>query len=118
MTMTSVHTANATIDLGWQLFLTFAIVVVATLLPVDSFAASSNGFDTVLCNVVNMFHSKTGKAIATVAVIAVGVGALMGKLSWGMALIIAIGIALIFGASGIVSIIGKGSGSGVDSSCG
>jgi len=36
----------------------------------------------------------------------VGVGALLGKISWGMALIVAIGVALVFGAGTIVQALG------------
>ncbi len=113
MRNTSIQSAKATIDLGWQMFLSLAVVLAATMIPFDSFAQAgqdSNAFETVLSNVICLFTGTTGKAIATVAVIAVGIGALLGKISWGMALIITIGIALVFGAAGIVNIIGAGAG--------
>ena len=47
----------------------------------------------------------------TLAIITVGVGALMGKVSWGMAIIVGIGVAVIFGAPEIVGDLGT-SGSG------
>jgi len=69
-------------------------------------AGDSNAIEQVFCNAILIFTSTTGKAIATVAVIAVGVGALLGKISWGMALIVVLGVALMFGAASIVQALG------------
>ncbi len=55
-----------------------------------------------LCNVVNALQGTLGKAIATIAVIVLGVGLFLGKLSWPLAIATAIGIGLIFGATSIV----------------
>ncbi len=60
----------------------------------------------VLCLVVDWFTGSVGKGIATLAIIIIGVGALMGKVSWGMAIIVGIGVAVIFGASNIVNELG------------
>jgi type IV secretory pathway VirB2 component (pilin) len=49
-----------------------------------------------------MIWSDIGRGIATIAVMVVGVGAVLGKVSWGQALIVAIGISLTFGAPIIV----------------
>ena len=91
------------IDMGWHLFVLFAVVVGVSLLPE---MASANVIQAVFCNVVTIMTGTTGKALATVAIIAVGVGALLGKISWGMALIVALGVALVFGAASIVSALG------------
>ncbi len=99
------------IDTAWQLFLAFAIVLGTMMIPVDALA--NNPIEAVMCNVVFFMTSTTGKAIATIAIIVVGLGALMGKISWGMALIVALGVALVFGASKIVDAIG---GEGTDCS--
>ena len=62
----------------------------------------------MLCNVANWFKGPIGRGIATLAIIVIGVGALMGKVSWGMAIIVGIGIAVIFGAPTIVNELGAG----------
>lgn len=98
-----VKTSN--IDMGWHLLVLFAVVVGVSLLP-EMASASTNVIQQVFCNVVTIMTGTTGKAIATVAIIAVGVGALLGKISWGMALIVALGVALVFGAASIVSALG------------
>lgn len=96
----------------WHLLVLVAAGVGYSLLPDmahangGSIGGNSNAIQQVMCNVVIALTGTTGKAIATVAVIAVGVGALLGKISWGMALIVALGIALVFGASSIVTELG------------
>ncbi len=64
----------------------------------------------LLCDVAGWFTGPIGQGIATLAILTIGVGALMGKVSWGMAIIVGIGIAVIFGAPEIVDQLGTGSG--------
>ena len=92
---------------GWQVCLVFMLAVVILAMP-DPVLAQAGG-DTigqVLCNVVDWFTGKVGQGIATLAIIVVGVGALMGKISWGMAIIVGIGVAVIFGSTAIVDELG------------
>ncbi len=58
------------------------------------------------CNVINWFNGPVGKGITTLAVIIVGLGALFGKVSWTMAMVVAVGVALVFGGTTIVSGLG------------
>ena len=101
----NVKSAQGVIDMCWNVTLALAVVMCVTMLS-DAAYASNNAIEMVFCNVVNVLNGVTGRAIATVAVIAVGVGALLGKISWGMALIVALGVALIFGAGTIVTALG------------
>lgn len=57
----------------------------------------------VLCTVTAWFTGNTGKGLATIAITVVGIGALLGKVSWGMAIIVGIGIAIVFGAVSVVN---------------
>lgn len=108
MIKTQTKSAQSMIDLCWHLLVLVAVCVGASVLSDAAMAAAgdSNAIEQVFCNVVLILTGTTGKAIATVAVIAVGVGALLGKISWGMALIVALGVALIFGAASIVLALG------------
>ena len=110
MTNTTVKSAQATIDMCWHFVLLFAVAIVASMLPDLAHASGAAGdggaISDVLCNIVVAMTGITGKSIATVAVIAIGIGALLGKISWGMALIVAMGVALVFGAATIVSSLG------------
>jgi type IV secretory pathway VirB2 component (pilin) len=60
----------------------------------------------VMCVVTAWFTGNTGKGLATIAITVIGIGALLGKVSWGMAIIVGTGVAIIFGAAGIVNAMG------------
>lgn len=88
------------------LFATYAML----LLPTDALAqgggfgngSTPDALAEVLCNVVDWFTGPVGAGIATLAIIVIGIGALMGKVSWGMAIIVGLGVGVIFGAPTIV----------------
>jgi type IV secretory pathway VirB2 component (pilin) len=111
MTYLQVKSAQGMIDACWQLTALFAVCICIAMLPdTASAVGGTNAIEKVFCNAVQMLTGGTGKAIATIAIIAVGIGALLGKISWGMALIVACGVALVFGAAGIVTALGGDSG--------
>ena len=97
-------------SLVWGLIAAYAVL----LIPMD--AAAANGTNTggaigdILCTVVSWFTGRLGQGIATLAIIVIGVGALMGKVSWGMAIIVGIGVGVIFGAPTIVASLSGQSG--------
>lgn len=70
--------------------------------------ATPDALAEVLCNVVDWFTGPVGAGIATLAIIVIGIGALMGKVSWGMAIIVGIGVGVIFGAPTIVNALSDG----------
>lgn len=76
----------------------------------DSGGGAAVGGDSpmgaVLCRVVGMVMGDVGRGLATLAVIVVGVGAMLGKVSWGMAMTVAVGIAVVFGAPTVVGQLG------------
>jgi type IV secretion system protein VirB2 len=103
-------TSTKELSSAWQMSLLMLLAAVAIMLPDLAFAETGVSVatgDTVIaaafCNVIGWFTGTTGKGIATIAIIVIGVGALMGKVSWGMAIIVGIGIALIFGAASLVN---------------
>ncbi len=59
----------------------------------------------VLCRVVDFMYGNLGRGLATLAVITLGVGALLGKVSWGMAVTVGVGIAVIFNAETITAML-------------
>jgi type IV secretory pathway VirB2 component (pilin) len=85
-------------SLAWCLVLAYAV----TIVPVEAMADGGETIGGLLCRVAQWFTGPVGKGIATLAILVIGVGALMGKVSWGMAIIVGIGIAVIFGAPAIV----------------
>lgn len=106
---------NQTKDLSiaWQACLMVMLTAVVIMAPEMSFAAavSDTPMGNVLCTVVQWFTGNTGKGLATIAITVIGIGALLGKVSWGMAIIVGIGVAIVFGAAGIVDVMGAGAGS-------
>ena len=103
---------NQTKDLSiaWQVSLMVMLTAVIVMMPDMSFAAKTP-MGNVLCTVVGWFTGNTGKGLATIAITVIGIGALLGKVSWGMAIIVGIGVAIVFGAAGIVDTMGAGGGS-------
>lgn len=90
----------------WAFSLCLTLALGLMFVPDLASAASGSTIADVLCTVVAWFTGNVGKGIATLAIIIIGVGALMGKVSWGMAIIVGIGVAVIFGASQIVDDLG------------
>ena len=62
----------------------------------------------VLCNAYGLFNGPIGRSLAIFAVVALGVAFFLGKVSWGTAIAIALGIGAMFGAPTIVSTITGG----------
>ena len=100
------------------LFSFFLLAVAPTLILVMSSAAfaqsslvatsssvNSNVLTDVMCNVLRIVTGSGGKAFAAFAILSVGIGFFTGKVSWGLMIGVAAGIAAMFGASSIVSAI-------------
>jgi type IV secretory pathway VirB2 component (pilin) len=100
--------AQHSIDTMWRAFLSTMLGMAFLTLPMEASAtaAGTNPIEQILCNIVAWVTGGVGRAIATIAIVIVGIGALMGKISWGMALIVALGIAIVFGAATLVDVLG------------
>jgi type IV secretion system protein VirB2 len=89
----------------------FMVLLAAVIVMMPEMAlATDTPMGNVLCTVVDWFTGNTGKGLATIAITIIGIGALLGKVSWGMAIIVGIGVAIVFGAAGIVDAMGAGAG--------
>ncbi len=75
-----------------------------TLTPLDS----KEGINKTVCSVVNTLQGPIARGIAAVGIIFLGFSLFLGKISWGIALALAIGIGAIFGADKIVGMLGDG----------
>lgn len=69
----------------------------------SSDASASSAIDSVMCNASNIVTGPAGKAFASFAVISVGIGFFTGRISWGLMIGVAMGIATIYGAPTVVS---------------
>ena len=90
----------------------YALGLFALALFAPEAANATEPLTQALCSVVTWMTGGTGQAIATLAVIIIGVGALLGKVSWGMAIIVGLGIATIFGAGDLASSLAGDGGGG------
>lgn len=64
---------------------------------------NSNALVTTMCQAMQLVTGNAGKAFAAFAIISMGIGFFTGKISWGLMIGLALGIAAMFGAPTIVS---------------
>ena len=95
----------------------FFLTIAPAILPIlasEAFAAagktiSDNPNDNILvdtmCNAMKIVTGNAGKAFAAFAILSVGIGFFTGKVSWGLMIGVAAGIAAMFGAPSIVAAI-------------
>ncbi|MBQ4875098.1 MAG: TrbC/VirB2 family protein [Rickettsiaceae bacterium H1] len=94
-----------------RIFYSLLIISISILLPDIMFATGSvttpsaqqqGDIAETICRVIQQLTGPIGQAISTVAVIFIGIGLFMGKISWGLALGIAAGMGMLFGAQNVV----------------
>lgn len=118
-------TFNLTKNHYWQICLLFCLAAALLLIPSFSFAddfssdsvesgSTDDGISEVLCLIVTKLTGPIGKTVAMIALVVLGIGIFMGKLSWQLCLGVAVGITFIFAAGNIIDWL---SGTGTDS-CG
>ncbi len=64
--------------------------------------AQTSPMGNVMCQLVAIIYGNLGRAIAVLSVIVIGIGATLGKITWGLALTVGTGIATVFGAVPLV----------------
>lgn len=89
-------------------FIVFSSLFVFLSPEIGFAAAVDTPIGGMLCNVSSWADGNTGRGIATLAVIMLGILALLNKISWNMAIIHIIGAALLTGASVFISALGVG----------
>jgi len=97
--------------LAWQVSIAVLLTAIIVTMPDPAFAQSADSpVGNVLCTVAGWFTGNTGKGLATISVIIMGIGSLLGKVSSGMAILAGTGVSIVFGAGSIVSTMGGGVG--------
>lgn len=76
-------------------FVVFAVILMPGL-------AMAEPWDNVATKVLNILNGGLTRTIAIIAVVACGIAAIAGKLSWDWVVKIVLGIVLIFGSAAIV----------------
>ncbi|CAG0944368.1 hypothetical protein ANRL1_01717 [Anaerolineae bacterium] len=96
------HTSK--VDINKRAASIMAVMAMGTfaLMPEMAMAAP---WDSVATSVLGIFTNGLTRTLAIIAVIACGIAAIAGKLSWDWGIKIIVGIVLIFGAAAIVDYI-------------
>ena len=94
-------------DMLVKLLLYFGVTIL--LLPINNVWAAAGSdasqITNVLCNVYNMISGNVGKAITALIMVSLGIMLLLGKVTWGVAIALAVGIGVIFGAKDMVGLM-------------
>jgi type IV secretory pathway VirB2 component (pilin) len=57
------------------------------------------------CSIIDIIEGNLGKALATLAVMTLGIIGMFGRLTWTQAILVATGIAVVFGALGLITLL-------------
>lgn len=88
----------------------FILMLVGMVAIEPSIAVAGGGTDfgnlgAVAGNLIRFLTGAFGRSVATIAVIALGIMAMFGKLAWDTAIKVVVGIAVVFGAGALVDLI-------------
>jgi type IV secretory pathway VirB2 component (pilin) len=84
---------------------TMALMAVVGVMALTPELAMAAPWDSTATKVLEIFTGGLTRTLAIIAVIACGIAAVAGKLSWDWAIKIIVGIVLIFGATSIVDYV-------------
>lgn len=79
-----------------------------TMLSAEPAMAQMSPMGNVICFIIGIIYGNLGRGLAVLAVIIVGIGATLGKVSWGLAMTVAIGVGTVFGAVPLVAYLISG----------
>lgn len=80
-------------------------------LSAEPASAQQSPMGNVICMIIGVIYGNLGRGLSVLAVIVVGIGATLGKVSWGLAMTVAVGVGTVFGAVPLVAYLVSGSGS-------
>lgn len=75
----------------------------------DAYAAA--GLSTSICSIpLAVINTSIGRGIATLGIIIIGISATLGRVTWTQAMIVGVGISVIFGAAALAGMIATNQG--------
>jgi type IV secretory pathway VirB2 component (pilin) len=84
---------------------------------IDAFAtsnATAGKLGEAMCTIPEaIVNGNIGRAIATIGIIIIGIMATLGRITWTQAMIVGVGIAVIFGAAALAEMLGVDANDGV-----
>ena len=84
------------------------LLVFLTVIVINDVAFAdedTTGIISIFCNVINQITNGVGKVIAILILISMAIGLFLGKITWGLAIAVMVGMGLLFGASGVVDVV-------------
>ena len=120
LTNTTAETINRRMKFALIVVTMVAGSMIMTSTPAEAQLATNSPMGWVICGLLSYIYGNLGRGLAALAVIILGIGALIGKVSWGLAMTVAVGIATIFGGAPIAAflIAAASSSDGVGAICG
>lgn len=93
----------------------FAVLLLSIFLTSVSFEASaqntnqnqveSSKITEVICNAIAQLTGPIGRAIAVLIIISLAIALFLGKVTWGLAIAVAVGLGILFGANNVVALL-------------
>ncbi len=90
-------------------FFIISAFILMLFAPEMSFAAPADDpIAKALCRIFDLMQGSVAKTVGIIGIAALGIGLFLGKLNWGVAVAVGIGVVLIFGAPAVVKWISGG----------
>ncbi len=71
----------------------------------NSLDTASEGVTCVICKIIKLIQGPSGKTIAILVVISLAIGLFLGKITWGVAIAVSVGMGVLFGANTLVGYV-------------
>ena len=94
--------------IAFEVTVLFMVAVVCIIFPDLLHAQTPVNSQTggYICTIADNFLGNAGRGIATIGISVIGIGALLGKITWTQAMIVGVGVAVLFGAPTIITQLG------------
>ncbi len=107
--MRTIMSNTFNINMLWRtLVIAFFALTLTILAPAELPQAQNTQITNILCNAVNQLTGNIGRSIAILIVISLAISLFLGKVSWGMAIAVAVGMGILFGAKDVVQLLSGG----------
>jgi type IV secretion system protein VirB2 len=106
------------IKTAWKAcIIAFFAITMSVAAPIYSASAQAAGTQTtndgtgktqisnIICGAVNQLTGTIGRSIAILIIISLAISLFLGKVSWGMAIAVAVGMGILFGAKDVVNLL-------------
>jgi len=98
------------IKTAWKAcIIAFFAITLSLTAPVYTANAQNTNTNTqisnIICNAVNQLTGTIGRSIAILIIISLAISLFLGKVSWGMAIAVAVGMVILFGAKDVVTLL-------------